>query len=167
MKTPNMSVEEIRKIFYFDSSGTLFYKKDSGIWGRVKAGTIAGGKTHQGYLDVRLKQRCFRVHHIIWALHHGKWPEKMMDHINGNRSDNRIENLREVSDRINAENKHIHQRNNKNGHLGVFYRSSRKRFVATIVVTGKKHWLGSFKTAPEAHAAYITAKRLLHEGCSI
>lgn len=167
MKTPLLSVDQLRDIFYFDPSGTLFYKRDSGRWGRVKAGSIAGGLRKDGYLEVGLKERVFLVHHIIWALHTGYWPKKLMDHINGIRSDNRIENLREVCDRLNAENKHRHQSNNKLKLMGAYKRPKRNSFSAAITVKGITHYLGTFKTPEEAHAAYIAAKRVLHEGNTI
>jgi hypothetical protein len=167
MKSPEFPIDQIREIFYFDSSGILFYKKDSGRWGRVKAGSIAGGKRFDGYLEVRLKERCFLVHHIIWALHTGAWPTEIMDHINGIRDDNRIENLREAGAQINCENKHIPQKNNKIGLMGVHKSRRYNGYLSKISVRGKHIYLGSFKTPEEAHAAYIAAKRMLHEGCTI
>lgn len=162
-----MTIEQVQEKFYADASGKLFYKVDSGIWGRIKAGTVAGGIRPDGYLEVRLKQRLFLVHHVIWALNHGAWPQGLMDHINGNRTDNRIQNLRDVCDRVNAENKHAHQSNNKLRLLGVTYRRNRNTYTAKINVCGKCHYLGEFKLPEQAHKAYLAAKRRLHEGCTI
>jgi len=90
----------------------------------------------------------------------------MLDHINGVRSDNRLENLRDASDTLNAENKHVAQKNSKTGLLGVTVHDA-THFRARIQVKGCYADLGLFKTPEAAHAAYIKAKRLLHEGCTI
>lgn len=82
--------------------------------------------------------------------------------INGVRSDNRWANLRMVSRSVNNQNQRRARKDNKSGLLGV--RPNRARWAASIFVYGKKHHLGTYDTAEEAHAVYIKAKRGLHVG---
>ena len=99
----------------------------------------------------------------------GQWPDRLIDHINGVRDDNRFANIRQADDAVNAQNQRRACVDSKTGLLGVFFDSKRtnKPFYSTIGVNKKKIWLGRFETAEQAHQAYINAKRQLHEGCAI
>jgi hypothetical protein len=94
------------------------------------------------------------AHRVIWALHTGRWPEKVIDHINRQRADNRIENLRDVPVDVNL-------RNNGNprgtGLLGVYLHSNGRAFYSRIKRGGRFEYLGIFKTVEEAHTAFINA----------
>lgn len=92
----------------------------------------------------------------------GHWPTYQIDHINGDRSDNRLANLRDVSATVNAQNQRKAYANNRAGLLGA-HRAG-KRYVARIRMPQARIFLGGFASAEEAHAAYVAAKRLLHEG---
>ena len=98
---------------------------------------------------------------------YGTWPENQIDHINGVRHDNRIDNLRDVLQSTNAQNQRKPSATNKCGFLGVNFHKCSNRWIAQIHVQGKKKHLGLFDTPKEAHEAYVTAKRELHEGCTI
>lgn len=93
-------------------------------------------------------------HRIIYILTQGEIPLGMqIDHINGNRIDNRIENLRLVTNRQNGQNKQHH----RNGRLaGCTYNKLKKRWSARIRFKGVKLSLGTYETEPEAHQAYMT-----------
>lgn len=81
-------------------------------------------------------------------------PKNQIDHINGNKSDNRIENLREVTNRQNNLNKLIHI----SGKLpGCYLRNDKKSWSSSISISGKSRYLGSYKTEQEAHTAYLFA----------
>jgi hypothetical protein len=94
---------------------------------------------------------------------HGAWPDGCIDHINGQKADNRISNLRKVTHAVNMQNQHRAARTSKTGLLGVS--PNKTRFVANINVDGRRVYLGSFATAHDAHSAYLSAKRELHAGC--
>jgi len=99
---------------------------------------------------------------VAWLIHFGQWPERQVDHINGDHADNRISNLRLATGTQNQANKGL-QRNNTTGFKGVGYRPDRG-FFAIIKKDRKSHYLGQFNTAEEAHAAYCAAaKRLFGE----
>lgn len=140
-----------------NETGVLRWK--SARSNRVPAGSIAGRVGHTGYRVVTFLGRGYSAHRIVWAIVHGDWPNGIVDHINRNRDDNRITNLRVVSGSENAFNSGIRKTNT----VGVFGVTERNgRFLAQISAHNKKHWLGSFDTAEEAGRAYAEAKLRLH-----
>ena len=133
----------------------LEYNKDTGVitWltGR-KAGKVAGTKTYGGYVRITVNGKAYYAHRLAWYLAHGEFP-KMIDHINRDKTDNRLENLRVVS----------RQDNNQNvSYKGYVHVKHRNRYVASIMVDGKRNYIGSYLTADEAHKAYITKKEEVH-----
>jgi hypothetical protein len=89
-------------------------------------------------------------------LTYGSWPEDQIDHINGNKKDNRLENLRAVSNRENLRNKKIYK-NNTSGTIGVSFYKSKQGYQASIKINGKRKNLGVFKNKEEAIAARAAA----------
>lgn len=153
---PPRSAEEVRAL--------LDYDPDTGVFTSKRTGNRTGAKVKSGYVYVSLGHRhCHGLaHRVAWLYEHGVWPAVQVDHINGNRSDNRLCNLRVVTPRVNSQNRQAQQANNKVGLLGVTRHEH--KFRATIVVSGKQVSLGRFGTPDEAHAAYVAAKRRLHAG---
>src|SRR4030095_7776066 len=148
----------------------LHYDPDTGVFThifprpRVAVGTRAGSliKT-TGYrvhcvLGVNVKE-----HQLAWFYVNGEWPKNDIDHINGVRDDNRIVNLRDVTRAVNLQNRRVSQ--GRSGFLGV--RQQGHRYRAEIEANSERFHLGTFSTAEAAHEAYLIAKRLRHEGCSI
>ena len=122
----------------------------------------AGHFDAKGYRMLSVRGVRELAHRVAWAMTYGRWPEGVIDHINGERDDNRIDNLRDVSVQANAQNTRSTSRN-PTGLRGVAYRrAGAKRYSARIVVDGRCRWLGSYATAEEAHAAYLVAKSELH-----
>lgn len=145
--------------------GRLSYNPETGLFTRRVtangwlAGQIAGVQTRYGYVKVGLKGWKYFAHHLAWIYVHGSFPTSEVDHINGDRTDNRIANLRCVDRATNCQNIRTPKSTNKLGLIGVTqYRAGGKtRFKATIVV-------GSYDTPEEAHEAYLRAKTVLHGG---
>lgn len=132
--------------------------------GPVKAGDEAGCLKKNGYMRIVVDGTRLWMHRVVWAMHNDKWPDGEIDHINGVRHDNRIENLRCVTAAINQQNQKSLRRN-KSGLLGV--QKGCNRYYARINVSDKQINIGSFPTAEAAHAAYVAVKREVHPGCTI
>lgn len=150
----------------------LLYDGDTGrfTWNaapvqRIPAGSVAGGLNSEGYRVVRCMGVLYLSHRLAWLFCNGSWPSGDIDHINGVRDDNRIENLRDVSRSVNQQNLKRARRDNATGLLGV--KRARKGFEARINVSGRYVHLGTFSTPTAAHAAYLAAKRQHHEGCTL
>lgn len=121
------------------------------------------GNLSQGYRIVWVDETMRRVHRLIWEHVHGQIPDgKEIDHINGNRSDNRISNLRLVSRSENLQNRHRPRKNSRSGVKGVAWDEQAGKWLAKIMVCGKRHYLGSFKTVKDAEEAYAHSAMRLH-----
>jgi len=143
----------------------LRYDPDTGF---IEANRGSVTKSSTGYIVFRIDGRQYAAHRLAWALYHGAQPTGHIDHINGDRTDNRAVNLRDVSRTVNNQNQRVaHRSNRSSGLLGASWHKRDKCWMSHISVCGKKTHLGSFKTAEAAHARYLEAKRVMHEGCTI
>jgi hypothetical protein len=155
MKKNHPSIEELREQFRYDP-------QDGSMWKRV------GHETGHGYQRVSIGVGQFlQAHRLAWALVYGEWPQHHVDHINGDRSDNRLENLRDIPQAHNQQNERKARRSSKSGLLGASWNKAMGHWTARIHYDGKHHFLGYFSTAEAAHAAYLKAKRTVHAGCTI
>jgi len=116
--------------------------------------------------------KIYLAHRLAWLYVHGVMPKKNIDHINGVKTDNRIENLRDVAQSVNLQNLQRARKNRKSSRLLGVSHSNRgtclaRPYRARIVVDGRELSLGTFATEQEAHQAYLAAKRIHHEGCVI
>jgi hypothetical protein len=102
-----------------------------------------------------VEYRRYYAHRLAWLYVHGEWPN-VIDHINGDAGDNRIANLRSCSQQRNMQN--IRASRNKHGLTGVVFHRKSGLFHATIKVNKRATSLGYYKTAEEAHDAYLRAK---------
>lgn len=177
-KQQAVSVDTLRELLEYDAArGMLLWKRRPveycanqrmcNVWNGRFAGKRAGNLGIGGYWEVSVLDRTFPAHRVVWALCTGSWPTFHIDHINGDRTDNRFENLRDVPSVVNNENQRRARINNNTGLLGAHLHKHSGLYHACIRVRGKKHSLGYHKTANDAHAIYVEAKRRLHEGCTL
>jgi hypothetical protein len=145
---------------YNPQTGVLIRIKKTGQ--NVEIGKEAGWTDAQGYRRVRFMGRSPSAHRLAWAHFYGEVPPPLIDHINGNRADNRISNLRAATRSINTQNLKRARSDNRLGILGV--RERRGRFEARIMIDGRAVQIGSFPTSQEASFAYLEKKREMHEG---
>lgn len=122
--------------------------------GRFTIGTISEGYDNStGYMRTMFNKKRHKTHRLIWIHHYGNIESNMqIDHINGNRIDNRIENLRVVSN----------QQNSFNSHNTKGYSIKNGKYQAEIKINGKSKYLGLFSNEIDARNAYLDAKRKYH-----
>jgi hypothetical protein len=157
-----VSAERLRELFHYDpETGVFIHCRAVGRWGRVPAGSRADTTFSHNYRRVRVDREAFPAHRLAWFWMTNKWPTHQIDHIDGDPTNNRWSNLREVTDGQNKQNQKAH-RKNSSGLLGVSWYGPSKLWTARIQVEGKQRYLGRFNTPEEAHAAYLKAKRELH-----
>lgn len=157
MKKNEKLVEKlVDELFYYDHETGVVKNKIHRNHNALK--DHATGYLHEGYLNVEINNKPFMVHRIAWRLYYKKWPKKQIDHINGNRSDNRICNLRDVSNRENQLNRKEH----RNGKIiGFSYVKEKKKYKAQICINKKQYYLGYYKTEIEAHEQYLRALKAI------
>jgi hypothetical protein len=164
-----------REIFTYDrSTGAMCWKVDRRTSNgslTARAGELVGGLNDDGYFVVNIvppystKPCSYLVHRVIWLMETGQWPLIEIDHRNGVRSDNRWQNLRDISRKGNSENlRKAHKSNLSTGLLGAYYQPDKGTFRSAIKSDGRWIGLGTFETPEEAHQAYVDAKRRLHAG---
>ena len=125
----------------------------------VRYGTLVGTPDTQGYLKVRYQYKWYRVHRIVYELFNGSIDKDLeIDHINGVKTDNRIENLRLATRRENSRNR-AKSKKNTSGIVGVWKCSKTNKWRAGIKIQGKQINLGSFKNKDEAIEARSTAEK--------
>lgn len=154
----------VRDLLDYDANtGALSWRRNRP--GGAKAGQQITCRMGNGYIKTNISPfGVLLAHQIVWAICAGAWPRYEIDHINGDRADNRIANLRELPNGANSQNLRGAKSSSKSGVLGVT-RVSDGTWAARIASGGKKsgRHLGCFKSPEEAHAAYVRAKRVLHE----
>jgi hypothetical protein len=132
-----------------------------------KVGTAAGYKNSTGYMVVGLFGCKYRLHRLAWLYVHGHWPTGTIDHIDGNRLNNRISNLRDVPQSINMQNIVKPTSANTSGVLGVYWSARRKGFMASVTTAGTQKRRGPYRSIERASSAYLDMKRTLHPGCTL
>lgn len=125
----------------------------------ARVGDLAGCKKSNGYIHLNFNKKHYLAHHLVWLWHHQVMPTDCLDHINGDPSDNRIENLRECSIAENNQNKRK-GKNNTSGYTGVTKNANKWR--AGIKINGKQINLGNFNNIEDAQQAYKDAKNKYH-----
>lgn len=118
----------------------------------------AGTVSKRGYIQVRRGVQKFMAHRIIWGIHYGSWPDSGIDHINGDRLDNRIENMRDETQFANCKNSAKYPRREPWIATGVTRRAS-GRWSANVQVNKVKMQLGTFG----CHTAAMIARKLFDQ----
>lgn len=160
------SPEVLRQLLRYDpETGKLFWRWRDDVpkswntkWAGKEALTADDG---EGYSAGKIFKHRFRAHRVIWAIVYGHWPEQSVDHINGLRSDNRIENLRKATLSENQWNKSASKRNTS-GFKGVTWHSVTGKWQARVSKHGDTKYLGLFTNVDDAAAAYSAAASKMH-----
>lgn len=145
----------------------LAYDPETGILTNRRLCRPAGSSQGTGYLQIEVDGRKYLAHRLAWLYAHGKFPEKDLDHVDGDRGNNRLSNLREATRAENMQNRVPTP--GASGFPGVYCSTNngsrtprKKAWCARIRAGADRRHLGYFATPEEAHAAYITAKAEVH-----
>ena len=135
---------------------TLLYDEDSGVFkwkaticSRAISGETAGTDNGVGYIKIAIDNTVYYAHRLAWFWVNGYFPEHGIDHINRNKKDNSIKNLREISQQCNARNCDLYK-NNTSGIKGVFWEERRKKWRSTITVNRIRKNIGYHSTKIDA-----------------
>lgn len=153
-----LTAEFLREIALYEPESGEFYRRVDAPRGAFKVGDRMGRTHLEGYRLIKIRGRDFKAHRLAWLYVYGEWPKDEIDHINGQRGDNRIANLRDVPKTTNQQNQKA-LRNTATGALGVTKKGA--GFQARLRFNNELHYVGYFKTIDEAHAAYLTLKQTL------
>jgi hypothetical protein len=160
-----LTADQLRSMLDYDPATGIFTwllrKHAPKHWNTRWSGKAAGSVTFSGYLHIRLGNRIYRAHRLVFLWMVGAWPENEVDHQDGNRLNNRWSNLRQATPSENRMNKGMRS-DNTSGRKGVCLDRRSKRWQAQVMLSKKRHHLGYFDTPEEAHAAYVEAARRLH-----
>jgi hypothetical protein len=152
--------ERLLQVVRYEPGTGNFYRKTPS--GEKLAGSVNSG----GYGQVVVDKVGYKSHRLAWFYAYKIWPTNIIDHINGDKLDNRLCNLREAPAAMNQQNRRRASKNSKTGMLGVRFRFN--KYEANIAVgSGRVKYLGQFQTAEDAHNAYLQAKRQDHLGCTL
>jgi hypothetical protein len=150
-----------QRLSYDPETGRLYWRyheKMPNYWNTRFAGTLAGNiDPCHGYYIIGVDGIRYRMHRVIWAMEHGSWPAHHIDHVDGNKLNNKIQNLRDVESRENHLNQAI-PKNNKSGVIGVFWHKGRARWRADIKVNGFVKTIGYFLSLDDAAVARMAAE---------
>ena len=153
---PELTAEYLRSVLdYNPDTGTFTWKVSTAH--RVKVGDVAGSLDGHGYLRIMVQSRLYKAHRLAWLYMHSNWPKGQIDHINRNRSDNRISNLRDVSRKQNLQNSGKSSANTS-GCTGVSWDKQKSKWRAHIMHNYKLIHLGYFSILEEAVAARKAAE---------
>lgn len=165
----SITAADLRRLLDYDrSTGVLrwSYRPEGSLgwapgWNGKHAGKVAGTKMKLGYRLIRIFDQPLLEHRVVWCWMNGIWPPDQIDHVNMIKDDNRIENLRLATNRLNTVNRTA-QANNACGYRGVRLHKASGLWHARITVNGREHSLGYWATAEDASKCYRVASRLVH-----
>jgi len=166
-RTPNNLLNRLRELLAYDAStGEFTWKVNHNS--RARAGARAGTVYRNGYRVIGVDGRYYGEHRLAWMWVHGTLPNFQIDHINGERADNRIANLRDVKASVNSQNqRRAHSDKRSCRLIGATWDKWSGRWKAQVISGGRTVFARYFDSAEAAHAAYVEAKRKLHPGCTL
>lgn len=159
----NLTQARLRELLHYDPETGIFTRLATpGYRGNYRAGTASACVSTTGYVVIRVDGRLYVAHRLAWLYVHGELPPEDVDHIDANRTNNKLSNLRLATRSQNMQNQRKPRKDNTSGFLGVTFDSKNKRWRAQLQIDGKNKGLGRYATPEAAHAAYLKAKVALH-----
>jgi hypothetical protein len=162
-KEYKLTIDRLHQVLdYNQETGVFIWKHRDRCKDTI--GQVATKSHMYEYLGISIDNVRYPAHRLAWFYVFGKWP-KMIDHVNGCKTDNRIINLRSVVAKTNTQNIRKATKRNVTGLLGVYLFNG--KYKSCIRVNEKTVHLGTFASKESAHEAYLIAKRTHHIGCTI
>lgn len=149
-----LTQERLKALLHYEPATGVFtwlVRRPNG----VKVGDVAGSINAKGYRIIKIGGKPFKAARLAHLYMTGEWPAELMDHESRERSDNTWDNLRPATNSQNCANRLLGK--NQTGFKGVVYRANRNAYEAYLKKAGQRHFLGYFRTAEEAGAAYARA----------
>lgn len=146
-----------RDVRWFNDTKTRTAKQECNRWNAQNAGNEITHLNSKGYIQPGVMGKHVLLHRLIWLREMGEWPKEQVDHINGIRTDNRIENLREATNQENCKNQRI-RKNNTVGCMGINKRPNYEKWRVRINTVDKRVHIGDFNSLEEAIAARKAAE---------
>jgi hypothetical protein len=160
MAKENLTAERLRELLHYDPNTGVF------TWAQQLSpirpvGSVAGSTSSFSYIEICIHGRRYYAHRLafLWVL--SEWPQHQVDHIDGDRANNKWNNLRDITNAENKQNRRSATKGSFTGLLGVSRCRDKFKAEINVPMVGRKH-IGVFSTPEEAHAAYVEAKRRLH-----
>ncbi len=147
----NLTHDRVKEVLHYDPETGKF------IWtakrmGRSASGKLAGSVRPDGYLAIQIDGVLCFAHRLAWFYTHGEWPDNHIDHINRVRTDNRINNLRVASDKLNQQNRSV-SKNNRSGISGIRWVGERNKWEVQIKHNRKPRYIGRYTNLADAKLA--------------
>lgn len=175
----DITQEFLRQLLHYDpSSGMLTWKARSPAmfvadarwsseaksrqWNAKYANGPAGGLDGKGYVRIRIGGFRFRAHRLIWRMMKGTWPRSEVDHRDGDRQNNRLDNLREATSAQNSQNRRK-RITNTSGFTGVYWHKKTSQWRVELAVDGQRIYGGLFHRKDDAASAYLILKKRHHK----
>lgn len=151
--------QELKELLHYcPKTGVFTWLVSRG--GKAKKCSTAGSRESSGYIQICIKRKAYMAHRLAWLYEYGRFPLEFIDHKNGERTDNRIANLREVNKGENQRNQKRYS-TNKSGVTGVSWHSQHEKWYTTARKDKKTHFLGLYDNIFDAAAAAISARNRL------
>ncbi|UXZ44493.1 HNH endonuclease signature motif containing protein [Pseudomonas soli] len=164
MRDDQITARRLRELLHYDPATGIF--TNIAPRKKVVVGSVAGSlDASTGYWMIGLDRRRYYAHRLAWLYMTGEWPAQLIDHLDGDRTNNVFANLRDAERAINQQNMRRPLPGTASGLLGAF--KKRNKWTSNVRAFGQIIRLGTFDTAEEAHAAYLQAKRKYQPGCTI
>jgi hypothetical protein len=156
-----LTQERLKELLSYDPETGVFTNLTKRRGGGL-IGDAVGYKRPEGYIQITFDYKRYFAHRLAWFYMYGYFSILQIDHINEIKDDNRIINLRLVTAKQNSQNISKPNIDNTSGFKGVSWSKPNKNWRATIKISGKSKFLGSYNTPEEASEVYLAAKRRYH-----
>lgn len=160
---PILNQARLKELVRYDRKTGVFYWLVRRNRVRADVGMVAGcARSTDGYHAISIDGQKYLSHRLAWLYETGEWPNKAIDHIDGNKSNNAISNLREASPAQNAWNMRLSHDRNTSGAKCVYWYKPRRKWAVRICVNGARKYVGLFSSKDDAEIAAVNARKELH-----